>query len=181
MSRKERTMEELEGWALSYIDMSKANKIMRENFRKQVCNKLTEDGCSYCWLDETSTRASTILHGFHSHFHFELNLANLVMMGYEGFLIQENAAKTRYHLYILDTNIIEKDSPYAERDYEILTRQKIADFYQLFLMDAWEPEKLENFEVTIVIADDVLYERFLDCMKHAKLNTEISIIKNNYL
>lgn len=66
--------------------------------------------------------------------------------------------------------------PSPERDAKYQIRRRIQMHSNIFLVDAWQPERLEGMKFSFVFTDKYLYDAFRDYIRTAKLNNAMSTI-----
>lgn len=66
--------------------------------------------------------------------------------------------------------------PDPERDARFQIRRRIQMHSNVFLVDAWQPERLEGMKYSFVFTDEYYYSAFKDYIRTARLNNAMSVI-----
>lgn len=173
--RKNDPMEDLEVWVKKYIAQNEVALTMKEVTKEKVINACMDQGLIFEVLDDAQEICEQ-LSEVDSKLGFALDLSSFFGSGYEVLLVRVAGREPETQVFIFDSITIDEDSSYAQADYRLITRNKIKEFAALFLMDAWEPEALFNYEFVFVIKDKKLFEQFFSVLQKAKTHSAISVV-----
>lgn len=72
-----------------------------------------------------------------------------------------------------------ENDPSPERDARFQVRRRMQMRTNIFLVDAWQPERLDGVKYSFVFTDKYMYDAFKDIVRTAKLNNAMSTILLN--
>ena len=111
-----------------------------------------------------------------SKFMLERGFGPYAVSGYVSFVLETSGKGPKYHMFFVDTNEIDISDHYGQMDMNMLPHQKMNDFSEIFLSDAWEPERFKDMKFTFGFCDELLFRAVADMVIKAKVNNDMSLM-----
>lgn len=89
---------------------------------------------------------------------------------------EANSSKIKDWAFYVFSRVVDRSEDDYRRSLAFDMRRIMERASGWFLIDAWSPEKIEGLKLSFVFADDEIFDRFIEAVKDAKLNNEMTAI-----